>query len=615
MKTAGNICRTVATITKYPARWKARPRLSGFTWLAVVVGLLLLLLPAAVKAQDYTYTTNNGAITITGYTGSGGAVTITNTINGLPVTSIGNQAFQDCPSLTSVMIGTNVTSIGVLAFCDCHNLTAITVDGQNSVYSSVAGVLFNKSQTTLIQCPGSIIASSYTIPNGVTNIGLGAFSSCSSLTNVAIPNSVTSIGVSAFNACSSLASVTIPSSVTSIGAQAFRYCPLTSVTIPASVTSIGGGAFDACTSLTAITVEALNPVYSSVAGVLFNKSQTTLIEYPGGKVGGYTIPASVTSIGGGAFYYCTSLTGVTIPNSVTNIGNVAFMYCSSLTNVIVGSGVTSIGDEAFYDCGSSLTGVYFQGNAPSFGSDVFYGDNNATVYYLTCTTGWGTTFGSRPTALWTGLPDVTVTVVANPSLGGTATGNGTYPVCSSRQISASANSGWTFTGWSDGSTDNPYTITVPASDTTYTANFVANLTVSKLQAKVNFAKTNADSCTVKGILNLPVGYNFAGKSATLDIGGAEVSFTLGSKGSGLNDLSTFKKPTYNKRTGLWTFNATLKGSWQTSWAEYGMTNSTIAKPGILLTNFPVILILDIETLMETTNLHYTSKQDKSGMAK
>ena len=49
------------------------------------------------------------------------------------------------------------------------------------------------------------------------------------------------------------------------------------------------------------------------------------------------------------------------------------------------------------DC-TSLTGVYFQGNAPSLaGSSVFDGDNHATVYYLPGTTGWGSTFGGRPT--------------------------------------------------------------------------------------------------------------------------------------------------------------------------------------------------------------------------
>ena len=96
-----------------------------------------------------------------------------------------------------------------------------------------------------------------------------------------------------------------------------------------------------------ITVDALNSVYSSVDGVLFNKSQTTLIQYPGGKAGSYTIPNSVTSIGDCAFDGCTSLTSVTIPNSVTSIGDCAFDYCTSLTSVTIPSSVTNIEGYAF----------------------------------------------------------------------------------------------------------------------------------------------------------------------------------------------------------------------------------------------------------------------------
>jgi hypothetical protein len=104
-------------------------------------------------------------------------------------------------------------------------LAAISVDGLNSVYLSVDGVLFNKSQTTLIQYPAGKSGSDYAIPNTVTSIEGSAFAGCTSLTSVTLPDSVISIGDSAFQYCSSLTSVTIPQSVISIGSDAFSDCP------------------------------------------------------------------------------------------------------------------------------------------------------------------------------------------------------------------------------------------------------------------------------------------------------------------------------------------------------------------------------------------------------
>ncbi|HXJ55134.1 MAG TPA: leucine-rich repeat domain-containing protein, partial [Verrucomicrobiae bacterium] len=122
---------------------------------------------------------------------------------------------------------------------------------------------------------------------------------------------------------------------------------------------------------------------------------------PGGAV---AIPDTingmpVTRIGDLAFYNYTRLTSVTIPNSVTNIGDYAFAGCTNLTSVTIPNSVTSIAGLAFWNC-SSLTEVYFQGNAPSVGYGAFLDADNATVYHLPGTTGWGTTFGDRPTALW-----------------------------------------------------------------------------------------------------------------------------------------------------------------------------------------------------------------------
>ncbi len=360
----------------------------------------------------YNYTTNNSTITITGYTGSGGTVAIPSSINFLPVTSIGDFAFENCNNLTNVTIPNSVTKIGAAAFYRCFNLTRVLLPDS---ITSIGNDMFEFCNLTNITIPGS-----------VTNIGEFAFSFCTHLVSISIPDSVTSIGDTAFEFCTSLSSLTIPSSVSSIGDFAFNYCTsltnvtilngistlgdcvfaecasLTSITIPKSVTKIGGEAFRRCASLTAIMVDASNSFYRSIAGVLFDKSQTLLVEFPGGKVGSYTIPNSVTSIGNYAFEFCTSLTSVTIPNSVSSIGGNAFVNCTSLNSVTIPSSVTSIGVYAFA-YSANLSAIFFNGNAPVFfGSSLFY-LSPVTVYYLPGTTGWDATFAGRPPVLWNPL--------------------------------------------------------------------------------------------------------------------------------------------------------------------------------------------------------------------
>jgi hypothetical protein len=70
-----------------------------------------------------------------------------------------------------------------------------------------------------------------------------------------------------------------------------------------------------------------------------------------------------------------------------------------MTSITIPASVTSIGVRAFLHC-TRLARIYFKGNAPSVGQSAFYGDTNVTVYYLPGTTGWSSTFGGRPTALW-----------------------------------------------------------------------------------------------------------------------------------------------------------------------------------------------------------------------
>ncbi len=215
---------------------------------------------------------------------------------------------------------------------------------------------------------------------------------------------VTSIG-GAFAYCSGLTSVTIGNSVTSIGEYAFYYCTgLTSVTIPNSVTSIGRWAFDGCTGLTSIDVASDNSNYCSVDGVLFNKDKTTLIRYPGGKQGAYTIPNSVTSIGNYAFNECYGLTSVTIPNSVTSIGDFAFEGCTSLTSVTIGNSVTSIGESAFSNC-TGLTSITIPNSVTSIGYNAFHRCTGLTSVTIGNSV---TRIGSGAFAYCTGLTSVNI---------------------------------------------------------------------------------------------------------------------------------------------------------------------------------------------------------------
>lgn len=219
----------------------------------ILVAAFLFALSCVVQAQ-FTCTTNNGAVTITAYAGSGGTVVIPNTTNGYPVTGIGDYAF--------------------------------------AIYA-------------------------------------------------------------ASNPDQNLTNVIIPDSITNIGQQVFYYCH----------------------DLLTITVDASNSAYSSVDGVLFNKSLTSLVEFPEGKSGAYDLPNNVTDIVRWAFQDCYLLTSVTMPRSLISLEREVFLQCFNLTE------------------------VYFMGNAPSYDFESFF-SSPATIYYLPETSGWSNTFASLPTVLW-----------------------------------------------------------------------------------------------------------------------------------------------------------------------------------------------------------------------
>ncbi len=311
-----------------------------FWSIVLILCMVLTLLPfgavpaSAADVGDLACQIKNGTIEITNCNRDiSGALVIPAEINGYPVTSIGEKAFNGCTGLTSVTIPDGVTKIGALAFYSL-NLTSVT------------------------------------IPDSVISIGSDAFTGTNLYNDASNwTDGALYIGSALLDAKEDITSLHIKDGTRVIAEGAFPYGSLTSVTIPKSVTSIGDSAFADCANLTSIEVEAGNPSYRSVDGVLFSQDGTTLVCFPRGSGGTYQIPNSVTTIGSSAFSGC-GLTSVTIPDSVTSIGERAFYGCSSLTSVKLPSGLTSIGKDAFYYC-TGLTSVTIPSSVTSLGEYAF----------------------------------------------------------------------------------------------------------------------------------------------------------------------------------------------------------------------------------------------------
>ena len=283
--------------------------------------------------------------------------------------TIADEAFLNRGNLTSIAVPSSVINIGHRAFEQCRSLDNLTIsDGIKNIESSAFydtayynnesnwdnGILYInnhliKARTTL--------AGAYTIRNGTKTIAGSAFYRCHNLTSISIPNSVISIGEWAFSQCP-ISNIYIPDSITSIGRSAFEQCGnLIKITIPNNVTIIGDYVFASCASLESITVEDSNNYYHSSGNCLIATKTKNLIAGCMNSI----IPTdgSVTSIGGNAFYGCSSLTSITIPDSVISIGTRAFLDCENLTSITIPNSVTYIGRTAFSGC-DNLSSVTFE---------------------------------------------------------------------------------------------------------------------------------------------------------------------------------------------------------------------------------------------------------------
>ena len=247
------------------------------------------------------------------------------------LTTIGDNAFSDS-GLTEITIPRNVTVIGNGAFAsavekyngyDYANLVAVTkymVHPDNAVYSAKDGLLLSKDGTKLLAVPNDK-KGTFVVPEGITEIGDGAFQYCEQLKEIILPEGLTKIGEKAFLFNKQLTNVEIPNSVTEIGAYAFQNCrDLLSVKLPQGLTEISEGLFQS-TNLRAVQ-----------------------------------IPDSVTVIRKDAFQY-TYLYSVALPESLKTVEAGAFR-------------------ELRGDFGNSFTDVFYAGTQAQW-EGVSIGKNNS----------------------------------------------------------------------------------------------------------------------------------------------------------------------------------------------------------------------------------------------
>lgn len=185
------------------------------------------------------------------------------------------------------------------------------------------------------------------------------------LSVIVLPKSILSIGANAFYGCAHITSIEIPESVEEIGTNAFYGCSLQTIQIPGKVRKIGSTiAVHPNAGLTSIAVDAMNPYFTSVDGVLFNKDCTELIAFPNGKGGRYVVAEGVKKITEAAFHRCALLTELILPETLLEIGRDAFSYCLGITQMVVPSSVAKLGAGAFSHC-DKLSEITCNGSTPA----------------------------------------------------------------------------------------------------------------------------------------------------------------------------------------------------------------------------------------------------------
>lgn len=302
---------------------------------------------------------------------------------------IEKMAFYGCSGITDITIPENVLVIEPRAFYDCEYLSNIFVNENNATFKDIDGNLYTKDGTMLLQYASGKTDSYFTTPDGVIQIGEGAFCGAINLTSVYFCEDVMTIENEAFYGCASLLDISLPVTLEKIGSYAFAYTGIRAVYIPQSVSEIGDGAFYDCNELAEISVHPSNPYYTSVDGNLYTKDMDEFI------ICSYGNPNTTLYIREGverilpfAAYFSENIIEVIIADGVKIIGSDAFSQCENLESITIPASVEMIGSYAFA-WSKNLKNIHFGGTVKQWKSieKGYSWDSDIVEYTVHCIDG------------------------------------------------------------------------------------------------------------------------------------------------------------------------------------------------------------------------------------
>ena len=206
------------------------------------------------------------------------------------------------------------------------------------------------------------------------------------------------VGKAMLASCEKLKRIVLPLQTTKIEADAFRNCSsLHTIEVPTLVESIETSA--GCTALAEINVQAGNSHYSSKDGVLLSGDGKSILWFPMGKEGEYTLPSTVTTVGDYAFrncrietfhfadgltsigkyaFYNSSVKEVSLPSTVKQIPTGLFQKCAYLTTVHLGKNTEMLGDYVFDGC--PITNLYISAPTPPYCSNNTFASSGNSIF-------------------------------------------------------------------------------------------------------------------------------------------------------------------------------------------------------------------------------------------